>query len=81
MLIRISGHLLTHSDEARSVITEGERPLVSKLVSETIRLYRTSFDYLRLGFVRTIKAINVSVIDPFDWNFPETIGALEPLST
>ena len=34
-----SGHLLTHSDEARSVITEGERPLVSKLVSETIHLY------------------------------------------
>jgi hypothetical protein len=72
---------LTHSDETRSVITEGERPLVSKLVSETIRLYRTSFDYLRLGFVRTIPAINFSVIDKFDWNFPETIGALEPIST
>ena len=28
------GYLLTHSDETRSVITEGERPLVSKLVSD-----------------------------------------------
>ena len=38
------------------------------------------FDYLRLGFVRTIPAIKFSVIDPFDWNLFST-SAKEPFTT